>query len=86
MDGRTDGRTDKISPVFYRTSSLWGRAQKGKKTEYVLMLFGNIFRKSQGQNTKITTKTTAAVTIMLMITMTTTKSKNSHRTRIDTID
>ena len=25
MDGWTDGRTDKISPVFYRTLSLWGR-------------------------------------------------------------
>ena len=23
--GRTDGRTDKISPAFYRTSPLWGR-------------------------------------------------------------
>ena len=29
-DGRTDGRTDvwKFTPVFYRTSALWGRCPK----------------------------------------------------------
>ena len=30
--GRTYVRTDKISPAFYRTSSLWGRCQKRTST------------------------------------------------------
>ena len=32
-DGRTDGRTDvwKFTPVFYRTSALWGRCPKRKE-------------------------------------------------------
>ena len=37
-EGRTDGRTDvwKFTPVFYRTSALWGRCPKSIQTSYKL--------------------------------------------------
>ena len=98
LEGRspdqTDGRTDKISPVFYRTLSLWGRCpaynwkiwnkeeKQGKGTaDHILTLFFILLSTTTSTNTNtITTTTTTRIQIQSQ-----TLKSSTHSNRLQPI-